>query len=598
MGENLARLPMLLQPFLPLGGWLTNMTIPGKRYSAAITDGPSRAPARAMLKAVGFSDSDLRRPIIGVANTWTEIGPCNYHLRHLAELVKLGIREAGGTPMEFNTVSISDGITMGSEGMRASLVSREVITDSIELVARGNLFDGLVAISGCDKTIPGTVMALVRLDLPGLMLYGGSIAPGNFRGSDVSIQDVFEAVGAHACGRMSDSDLRQLEDSACPGAGACGGQFTANTMATACEFLGISPMGANGVPALAAEKEDVARQVGRLVMELVRRNLRPRQIVTRAALENAIASVAATGGSTNAVLHLLAIAQEAGVELNIEDFDRISARTPLLADLKPGGRFMATDFYRAGGSRVLAQRLAAAGLLRGEAVTTSTRTIGVEAGEAKETAGQQVIGPLEAPLKPTGGLVILRGNLAPEGCVVKVAGHERLHHRGPARVFDREEDAFSAVQRGQIRAGDVVVIRYEGPRGGPGMREMLAVTAAITGAGLGEHVALLTDGRFSGATRGLMAGHVAPEAACGGPIAALRDGDEIVFDIANRSLSVALSEAELAERMRRWTPPPPRYTSGVMAKYARDVSSASKGAVTNRFITQVIPSATAAMVNS
>ncbi|HVZ59564.1 MAG TPA: dihydroxy-acid dehydratase [Terriglobales bacterium] len=558
-----------------------NQSSSGKRYSGAITDGPSRAPARAMLKAVGFTDKDLRRPIIGVANTWTEIGPCNYHLRGLAEEIKKGIREAGGTPMEFNTVSISDGITMGSEGMRTSLISREVIADSIELVARGNSFDGLIAISGCDKTIPGTVMALVRLNLPGLMLYGGSIAPGQFHGKNVSIQDVFEAVGANAAGRMSDQELHTLEDHACPGAGACGGQFTANTMAGACEFLGISPMGSAGVPAVSPDKGTVAGQMGKLVMQLVRRNLRPSQIVTRQALENAIASVAATGGSTNAVLHLLAIAREAGVELNIDDFDRVSTRTPLLADLKPGGRFMATDFAQAGGNRLLAQRLIAAGLIHKDAITASTRTIAEEAASGAETPGQQVIRTVADPIKSTGGLVILHGNLAPEGCVVKVAGHERLYHRGPARVFDQEEAAFAAVQQGKIRAGDVVVIRYEGPNGGPGMREMLAVTAAIAGAGLGEEVALLTDGRFSGATRGLMAGHVAPEASRGGPIGAVRDGDIITMDIKNRTLSVELTEAEFAERQKGWAPPPPRYATGVMGKYARAVTSAAMGAVTN-----------------
>jgi dihydroxy-acid dehydratase len=551
-----------------------------KRSSAAITAGSSRAPARAMLKAVGFTDADLRRPIIGVANTWIEIGPCNYHLRHLAEMVKQGIREAGGTPMEFNTVSISDGITMGSEGMRASLVSREVIADSIELVARGNLFDGIVALSGCDKTIPGTVMALARLNIPGLMIYGGSIAPGTFQGHDVTIQDVFEAVGAHARGRMSDAELADLENHACPGAGACGGHFTANTMATACEFLGISPMGSASVPATDPEKDNVGRRAGAQVMELVRRELRPCAILTRAALENAIASVAASGGSTNAVLHLLAIAGEAGVELCIDDFDRISARVPLIADLKPGGRFVATDLYRAGGIRLLAQRLKRAGILQSGAMTVTGKTIGDEAESAVETPEQEVVRPLDRPLKPTGGLVILKGNLAPEGCVVKVAGHDMRQFRGPARVFDQEEDAFAAVQQGKIAAGDVVVIRYEGPRGGPGMREMLAVTGAIFGADLGDKVALLTDGRFSGATHGLMAGHVAPEAAQGGPIAAVRDGDTIVFDIPGRKISVELPDGEIKARLGRWKAPAPRYRKGVFAKYAATVSSASEGAVT------------------
>jgi len=552
-----------------------------KRRSAAITEGPHRAGARAMFKAVGFTDEDLRRPIIGVANTWIEIGPCNYHLRELAGAVKEGIRRAGGTPMEFNTVSISDGITMGSEGMKTSLISREVIADSIELVARGNLFDGLVALSGCDKTIPGTVMALCRLDIPGLMLYGGSIAPGRFQGHDVSIQDVFEAVGAHARGRMTDAELADLENHACPGAGACGGQFTANTMATVCEFLGISPMGGNDVPALDRHKQDIGAEAGAMVMELFRRDTRPSQIITREAIENAIASVAASGGSTNAVLHLLAIASELGISLDIDDFDRISARVPLLADLKPGGRFMATDMYRAGGARLLAQRLKQAKRLNGDCLTVSGKSIGDEADQAVETSGQEVVRPLSHPIKPHGGLVILRGNLAPEGCVMKIAGHEIQHHRGPARVFDSEEMAFAAVQAGEIRAGDVVVIRYEGPRGGPGMREMLAVTAAINGVGLGESVALLTDGRFSGATHGFMAGHVAPEAAYGGPIAAVRDGDTIEIDIPTRKLQVELNDAELKARLAAWKQPALRYPTGVMGKYAVMVSSASRGATTS-----------------
>ena len=551
------------------------------KRSDAITAGPSRAPARAMLKAVGFTDEDLRRPIIGVANTWIEIGPCNYHLRDLGEQVKAGIRAAGGTPMEFNTVSISDGITMGSEGMKASLVSREVVADSIELVARGNLFDGLVILVGCDKTVPGGVMALVRLNTPGLVLYGGSIAPGRWEGRDVTIQDVFEAVGAHAAGKLTDAQLGALENSACPGPGACGGQFTANTMSMVCELLGVSPLSANGVPAMVAEKGDAARRAGQLVMELVRTDLRPRQIVTRAAVENAIAGVAATGGSTNAVLHLLAIAHEAGVDLEIDDFDRISERTPLLADLKPGGRFVATDLYRAGGIGLVAKRLRETGLLHRDALTVTGATIGEAAGAAAETAGQVVVRPVAEPLTPTGGLVILKGNLAPHGCVVKVAGHEPTTHRGPARVFDSEEAAFEAVGQGRIRAGDVVVIRYEGPSGGPGMREMLAVTAAIVGAGLGESVALLTDGRFSGATRGMMAGHVAPEAARGGPIAIVRDGDSILFDERNRKLQLEVSDTEIESRLAAWQAPEPRFASGVMAKYARLVSSASTGAVTS-----------------
>ena len=552
-----------------------------KPRSGVITDGPDRAPSRAMLKAVGFSDEDLARPIVGVANTWIEIGPCNFHLRRLAAKIKDGIRAAGGTPMEFNTVSISDGISMGAEGMKCSLISREVIADSIELVARGNHFDALVCLSGCDKTNPGVVMALARLDIPGLALYGGSIAPGHLGDRDLTIQDVFEAVGAYGSGRMSVEQFKAVENRACPGAGACGGQFTANTMSTVMEFLGISPMGSNGIPATVAEKEEAAFSAGKLVMDVLRRDLRPSQIITRKAVENAIAAVAATGGSTNAVLHLLAIAREAGVELTIDDFDRISTRTPLIADLKPGGRFVANDLYRAGGIQLVAKRLLDAGLIHADPLTVTGKSIGEAAQAVTETAGQQVVRPVANPLKPTGGLVILKGNLAPQGCVVKVAGHERMIHRGPARVFDREEDAFQAVQRGQIQSNDVLVIRYEGPKGGPGMREMLGVTAALVGAGLGDSVALLTDGRFSGATHGLMAGHVAPEAAHGGPIAVVLEGDTIIFDIANRRLDVEISEAEMNERLRRWSPPPLRYTSGVMAKYAKLVSSASEGAVTN-----------------
>ena len=551
-----------------------------KPRSHVITDGPDRAPTRAMLKAVGFTDDDLARPIVGVANTWIEIGPCNFHLRRLAAKVKEGIRAAGATPMEFNTVSISDGISMGAEGMKCSLISREVIADSIELVARGNHFDALVCLSGCDKTNPGVVMALARLNIPGLALYGGSIAPGHLGDRDLTIQDVFEAVGAYSSGRIKEEQFKSVENTACPGAGACGGQFTANTMSTVMEFLGISPMGSNGIPAIAAEKDEAAFNAGKLVVELLRRDLRPSQILTRKSIENAIASVAATGGSTNAVLHLLAIAREAAIELNIDDFDRISARTPLIADLKPGGRFVANDLYKAGGIQLVAKRLMEAGLIHGDTLTVTGQTIKEAAQDVKESFGQEVVRPMVNPLKPTGGLVILKGNLAPEGCVVKVAGHERLIHKGPARVFDREEDAFAAVQKGQIKAEDVIVIRYEGPKGGPGMREMLGVTAALVGAGLGDSVALLTDGRFSGATHGLMAGHVAPEAAQGGPIAALRDGDTIVFDIAARRLDVHISEEEMNARLRQWKPPTPRYTSGVMAKYAKLVSSASQGAVT------------------
>lgn len=551
-----------------------------RRRSAPLVEGLHRAPARAMLKAVGLTDEALARPLIGVANTWIEIGPCNYHLRELAAHVKAGIRDAGGTPLEFNTVSISDGITMGTEGMRTSLVSREIIADSIELVARGNLFDGLVVLVGCDKTIPGGVMALARLDLPGLVLYGGSIAPGEWQGRSVTIQDVFEAVGAHAAGRLSEAALYELENRACPGAGACGGQFTANTMATVCELLGISPLGSNSVPAVDPAKAMVARRAGELVLELVRRDLTARQILTRRAFENAIAGVVATGGSTNAVLHLLAIAREAAVPLGLDDFDAISRRVPVLADLKPGGRFVATDLHRAGGIGLVARRLLEGGWLHADGLTVTGRTIGEEAMDVRETPGQPVVRPLDRPLKPTGGLVILRGNLAPEGAVLKVAGHAIERHRGPARVFDSEEAAFEAVQRGRIRSGDVVVIRYEGPSGGPGMREMLAVTAAIVGAGLGDSVALVTDGRFSGATHGLMVGHVAPEAARGGPIAVVQEGDAVVVDVPSRTIRVEVPDSELAARLARWTAPPPRFTTGVMAKYARVVQSASVGAVT------------------
>ena len=551
-----------------------------KPNSHVITDGPNRAGARAMLKAVGFTDEDLRRPIIGVANTWTEIGPCNFHLRRLAAKVKEGIRAAGGTPMEFNTVSISDGITMGAEGMKTSLISREVIADSVELVARGNHFDAIIGLAACDKTNPGMLLALARLDIPGLVLYGGSIGPGRYEGRDVTLQDVFEAIGAHGHGKISDAQLHALEDVACPSAGACGGQFTANTMSTVMEFLGISPMGSNGVPAMAAGKDAVAFEAGKLVMDLLRRNVRPSQILTRPAIENAIVSVAATGGSTNAILHLLALAHEMGLELNIDDFDTISRRTPLLADLKPGGRFVATDLHQAGGIQLVARRLLEGGHIDGSTLTVTGRTLGEEASRAVETPGQQVVRPLNNPLKDSGGLAVVHGNLAPDGAVIKIAGSGHQLHQGPARVFDSEEAAFEAVQASQIVAGDVVVIRYEGPKGGPGMREMLGVTAAIVGAGLGEVVALVTDGRFSGATRGLMVGHVAPEAAQGGPLAAVRDGDTITIDIANRQLRVEISEAELAERLAQWHPPAARYKLGVMAKYAKAVSSASTGATT------------------
>jgi dihydroxy-acid dehydratase len=548
--------------------------------SRTILEGPDRAAARAYLYGIGYSSDDLQKPIIGIANTWTETMPCNFHLRRLAERVKEGIRAAGGTPMEFNTVAVSDGITMGTEGMKTSLVSREVIADSIELVARGHMFDGVIAMSGCDKTIPGTVMALVRLNLPSLMLYGGSIAPGRFRGKDVTIGDVFEAVGAHAAGTMSDADLDELEHSASPGAGACGGQFTANTMATVFEIMGISAMDSGMVPAENGKKGQVAEDMGRLVMDLIKRDLRPSQLITKKSLENAIALVAATGGSTNAVLHLMAIANEAGVELDLEDFDRIASRTPLIVDLKPGGRFVATDLYEAGGVRLIAQRLLDGGLLHGDTPTVTGKTLAEEASKAREAERQEVVRPLDSPLKATGGLAILRGNLAPEGCVVKLAGHERLHHSGPARVFESEADAFAAVKAQSIQPNDVVVIRNEGPAGGPGMREMLQVTAALVGEGLGETVALLTDGRFSGATHGLMAGHVAPEAPRGGPIGAVHDGDTVVFDIPGRELRVELSDDEIAKRVAEYEPPEPRYTSGVLGKYARHVGSAAQGALT------------------
>ena len=533
-----------------------------------------------MLRASGLNDNDFKKPLIGVANTWIEIGPCNYHLRELAIHVKDGIRKAGGTPLEFNTVSISDGITMGTEGMRASLISREVITDSIELVTRGNLFDALIILVGCDKTIPAGVMSLARLNIPGLVLYGGSIAPGQFEGHAVTIQDVYEAIGAHARGSMSDARLQALETQACPGAGACGGQFTANTMALVCEFLGIAPMGLSSVPATNAGKAAAGERAGEMVMDLLRNDVTPSKILTKTAIENAIAGVAATGGSTNSVLHLLAIANEAKVSLSIDDFDRVSAKTPILADLKPGGRFVATDLFAAGGTALVAKRMLEAGLLRGEALTVTGKTLGEEAAAAKETPGQEVVRKKDNPLKPTGGLVILKGNLAPEGCVIKVAGHNTLNFRGPARVFDTEEAAFAAIEKEQIKAGDVIVVRYEGPKGGPGMREMLAVTAALVGQGLGDSVALLTDGRFSGATHGLMAGHVAPEAARRGPIAAVQDGDTIVFDIPKRELNVEISSEEIQKRLSTWQAPPPRFTSGVMAKYALLVSSSSLGAVT------------------
>jgi len=558
------------------------MTMPPdpRARSRLLLDGPDRAPARAMMRGAGYNDEDLARPLIGVAHSWIEIMPCTMHLRRIAEWVKEGVREAGGTPVEFNTIAVSDGISMGTEGMKASLVSREVVADSIELVVRGHLLDGLVAISSCDKTIPGCVMALARLDVPGVMLYGGSILAGSFEGRDVTIQDVFEGVGAHATGAMSSERLAALERVACPGAGSCGGQFTANTMATAFEALGISPAGSSGVPTLDPRRAELSREAGRLAVRLLRDGARPSTIITRAGLENAVAAVVATGGSTNAVLHLLAVAKEAGVALEIDDFDRISARTPLLADMKPWGRFTAPDLDAAGGIRLVLQRLLEAGVLNADAQTVTGRTIGEEAARARETPGQEVVRPLANPLASSGGLAILRGTLSPDGCVMKVAGHATEARTFRARAFDREEDAFAAIQTGTVHAGDVLVIRYEGPRGGPGMREMLQVTGALVGAGLGDSVALITDGRFSGATHGLVVGHVSPEAQTGGPIALVRDGDEIRIDAPGRRLDLLVDEGELMMRREAWREPEPRYRTGALAKYARLVSSASAGAVT------------------
>ena len=557
------------------------MTIEGKRQSVPLTEGPSRAAARSYLRGAGFKKEDLHKPIIGVANTWTEIGTCNLHLREIAEALKQGICEAGGTPMEFNTVTISDGITMGTQGMKASLVSRELIADSIELMARGNLFDGLVGIAGCDKNMPGVIMALCRLDIPGMMYYGGSIAPGKLNGVDITIQDVFEGIGSHAAGRIDDAGLEALEANACPGAGACGGQFTANTMAMSGEILGISPIELSGVPATSPEKLEATRKAGHILMDAVRANRKPSQIITRKALENTIASVAASGGSTNAVLHLLAIAKEMGIPLSIDDFDKISTRTPYICDLTPAGKYMAWHYQAAGGSRLLVQRMIAAGHADGSALTISGKTLAEEGALAKETPGQVVIHTFEKPIKPNGGLVILKGNLAPEGCVMKIAAAGKYQHRGPARVFDCEEDCFKVVQAGGIKPGDVVVIRYEGPKGGPGMREMLQVTAAISSnAELSAQVALLTDGRFSGATRGFTAGHVAPEAFVGGPLAAVREGDIIAFDIPKRTLNVEISEAEMASRLKNFKPPALRWPGGVFRKYVDRVTSASVGATT------------------
>ncbi len=551
-----------------------------KHRSHIITEGRDRAGARSMFKAIGFTDADLAKPLVGIANTWIETMPCNFHLRQLAEKVKAGVRAAGGTPMELNTIAISDGEAMGTEGMKACLVSREVIADSIELVGRGQMFDAMVALVGCDKTIPGGAMALIRLNIPSLLLYGGPIAAGRFQNRDVTIGDVYEAIGANAAGLMTDADLKDLEDHACPGAGACGGQFTANTMSTVMEFIGLSPMGMNSIPAIDPKKDEAAYKCGQLVMDLLKQGTSPLNFLTRKSFENAIASVAASGGSTNAVLHLLAMAREANIPLTIEDFDAISSRTPIIADLKPAGRYMAVDVHRAGGIPLIAKKLLDAGLLDGSQKTVTGKTIAEETARVKETPGQAVVRTASDPIRKTGGLVILKGNLAPEGCVLKVAGLEHLKHRGPARVFDCEEDAMRATTSGSIKAGDVVVIRYEGPRGGPGMREMLDVTGALVGAGLGESVALLTDGRFSGATHGLMVGHVAPEAARGGPIAALRNGDTVVFDVEKRKLEMEVPDAEIKARMAAWKAPEPRYKRGVFAKYAALVSSASEGAVT------------------
>jgi|TARA_B100000530_G_scaffold331894_1_gene277338 dihydroxy-acid dehydratase len=560
-------------------------TNPLKKHSAEMTDGPSRAPARSMLKAIGYTDEDLSKPIIGVATTWIETMPCNYNQRELAKYVKEGIREAGGTPMEFNTISVSDGVTMGTEGMRGSLVSREVITDSIETVVRGHSFDGLVVLVGCDKTLPAGAMSLARLNLPGLAFYNGSIAPGKIDGRDITILDVFEAVGAHGAGKIDDARLKAIEDAACPGAGACGGQFTANTMAMALEFLGISPAGANAVPAVGSSKADEARKAGRLAMELLKSDTKPRDIMTREAFENAIAGVAATAGSTNAVLHLLAIAREAGVQLTVDDFDEIAWRTPIVASMKPGGEYVAEDLYNAGGYGLVSQQLVTANLVNADERNVSGQSFKEIASATIADPDQKVVLPIDQPVNPHGGVAILRGNLSPEGCVVKLAGHGRRLHRGPAKVFEREEECFSAVRNGEIVDGDVVVIRYEGPVGGPGMREMLGVTAAIQGAGLGDTVALITDGRFSGATHGFMVGHITPEAAVGGPIGLVKNGDYIVLDVENRELNLEVDSEELLRRKAEWTAPAPKYTTGVFSKYAKSVASASEGAITSPGLT-------------
>jgi len=557
-------------------------TDPAKRHSSALTDGPDRAGARAMLKAIGFTDDDLARPLVGVATTWIETMPCNYNQRRLAESVKEGIRAAGGTPMEFNTISVSDGVSMGSEGMKASLVSREVIADSIELVVRGHLFDGVVCLVGCDKTIPGAAMALGRLDVPGVILYNGTIYPGVYKGQrNATIVTVFEAIGAYRAGKITLDELYEVENVACPGPGACGGQFTANTMSTVMEFIGLSPAGLNGIPAEDPAKDEAARRTGELVMDLVRRDVRPSAIVSKAALENGIASIAATGGSTNGVLHMLAIAHEFGIDLDIDDFGAIADRTPIVADMQPGGRYTASDIHDAGGvALVMRELLRCPGLLHGDAPTVDGRSIAQISNDVSETPGQKVVVYIDTPIKPVGGLAILRGTLAPDGCVVKLAGHERRRHQGPARVFDSETACYEAVRDRRIVTGDVVVIRYEGPVGGPGMQEMLSVTAALVGEGLGDDVALITDGRFSGGTHGLMIGHIAPEAALGGPLAAVEEGDEILIDVDRSALDLVVPPEEIARRLARWTPPPPRYPGGVMAKYAALVGSASQGAVT------------------
>lgn len=553
-----------------------------KLHSYTITQGKDRAAARSYLKAIGYNDEDLKKPIIGIANTWIGTMPCNFNLRELAVDVARGIREAGGTPMEFNTIAISDGITMGTEGMKTSLISREVIADSIELVARGHMFDGIVALVACDKTIPAAAMALLRLNVPGVILYGGTILPGKYKGLDITIQDVFEAIGANGAGRITDQELLDIENAACPGAGACGGQYTANTMATVMEIIGLSPMGANAVPQVDERKHDVARHCGEVVLNAVRKDLKPRDIVTREAIDNAIASVAASGGSTNAVLHLLAMAREAGIPLTIDDFQDISNRTPLLADLKPAGKYVASDVDKAGGIPVIAKRLADGGYAHGGVMTVTGRTFAEEANDVNETPGQEVIRSLSNPIKKSGGIVILKGSLAPEGAVIKVTGLDRQTQTGPARVFDSEEAAMAAVMGGRINAGDILVIRYEGPKGGPGMREMLGVTSAIVGAGLSDSVALITDGRFSGATRGFMVGHVAPEAFVGGPIAAVQEGDSITIDIAAREINLNISAEELASRLSVFKAPAAKYTSGVFAKYVALVGSAAEGALTSQ----------------